>query len=143
MRNNIRPVIKKKPSNRSKIPSREKPKNIKDATSIANQANCNFLESRTTGRINTVIPRTSAKFATLEPITFPIAIPELPLKAAFKLTISSGADVPKETTVTPIKKGEMFNFFANEAALLTKKSPPINNNNTPTRSNKYTIRRLV
>ena len=68
---------------------------------------------------------------------------ENPLKAAFKLTMSSGADVPKETTVTPIRKGEIFNFFANEAALLTKKSPPINNKKTPTRSNKYTIRRLV
>lgn len=54
------------------------------------------MGSRTIGRIKTVIPRTSAKFAILEPMTFPIAIPELPLKAAFKLTMSSGADVPRK-----------------------------------------------
>ena len=42
--------------------------------------------------------------------------------------------------VTPIKKGETFNLVANEAALLTKKSPPTNSNKTPRRSNKYTIK---
>ena len=38
------------------------------------------------------------------------------------------------------KKGETFNLVANEAALLTKKSPPTNSNKTPRRSNKYTIK---
>ena len=44
-----------------------------------------------------MIPKTKPKFAILEPITFPRAKSGAPFKAAFKLTMSSGAEVAKET----------------------------------------------
>ena len=46
-----------------------------------------------------VMPNTKAKLAILEPITFPKAKSDEPFKAAFILTISSGAEVANETTV--------------------------------------------
>ena len=56
-----------------------------------------------------ITPKTKAKLAILEPITFPILIrlSSPPFKAAPILTNSSGADVPKETTVIPITKLEI------------------------------------
>ena len=65
------------------------------------------------GRIKTVNPRTRAKFAILEPIIFPTARSGLPFKAAWRLTNSSGAEVPNETTVNPITNGDTFKNFAN------------------------------
>ena len=42
----------------------------------------------------------------LEPTTFPIAISALPLSADIRLTMSSGAEVPKATIVRPTTRGE-------------------------------------
>lgn len=61
---------------------------------------------------NKVRPKTKLIFATLEPITFPITIVNLPSKAAKKLVSSSGAEVPNAITVEPIKKGETPNLVA-------------------------------
>jgi len=47
-----------------------------------------------------------------EPITFEIAIWELPFKEEIKLTTNSGAEVQKATIVNPITKLEIPNFFA-------------------------------
>jgi hypothetical protein len=91
------------------------------------------------GRIKIVRPRTKAMLAMLEPITFPMAIPVLPFKAAFKLTKSSGAEVPKETTVIPIRNGETLSFAARAAELLTRKSPPTSRKTIPIRRNIITI----
>jgi hypothetical protein len=91
------------------------------------------------GRIKIVSPSTKAIFAILEPITLPMAIPVLPCSAAFKLTKSSGAEVPKETTVIPIKNGETFSFEAKAAELLTSKSPPTKRKTIPRRRNTTTI----
>jgi len=66
-----------------------------------------FLRDKT----KTVDPKTKERFATFEPITFPITIEPLFSKAAKKLVKISGAEVPKAITVEPIRKGEMPNFF--------------------------------
>lgn len=56
----------------------------------------------TKGEMIAVIPNTNPIFAMFEPITFPKDISEKPLSAACKLTKSSGAEVAKDTTVSPI-----------------------------------------
>ena len=49
-----------------------------------------------------VIPSTNPKLAILDPMTFPKERSGKPSKAAFILTISSGAEVAKDTTVIPM-----------------------------------------
>ena len=51
--------------------------------------------------------------------------PSEPLIADFILTISSGADVAKETTVIPIKSLGIPNFIEIDTAALSKRLPPI------------------
>ena len=78
------------------------------------------------GDIIAVAPKTSARFAIFDPITLPILISlsSPPSRAAPILTSSSGADVPKETTVIPITNVEICAFRAKPTEPLTKKSPP-------------------
>ena len=83
-----------------------------------------FFRLIITERRATVNPNTNPMLAILEPIIFPTAIPDLPSKVAFKLTINSGAEVPKETIVIPISNGDTLNLFAKPTALLTRRSPP-------------------
>ena len=63
-------------------------------------------------------------FAMFEPITLFKAIAGEPVRAAFKLTNSSGAEVAKLTTVIPITILEMFNLNDNATEERTKNSPP-------------------
>lgn len=72
-----------------------------------------------------VIPKTKPKFAIFEPNTFEIARSGEPFIADFILTISSGADVAKETTVIPIKSFGIPNFIEIDTAALSKRLPPI------------------
>jgi hypothetical protein len=67
----------------------------------------------------------------LEPITFPSAKSEAPVKAAFILTISSGADVAKDTTVIPMTTLEIFNFKDNATADFNSQFPPKTNKIKP------------
>ena len=74
--------------------------------------------------INNIEPNTSDKFATLEPITFPITIEPLFSSETKKVVNISGAEVPKAITVDPIKNGEKPNclaaiteYFSNLSAL--------------------------
>ena len=60
----------------------------------------------------------------LEPITFPRVISVYPLRAASKLTKSSGAEVAKDTTVIPRTRVEILNLKAKETDPFTKASPP-------------------
>lgn len=59
-----------------------------------------------------VVPKTRDRFATFEPITFPIIIDPLLSSPAKKLVNISGADVPKAITVEPMKKGDIPEFLA-------------------------------
>lgn len=66
-----------------------------------------------------------------EPITLFKAIAGEPVKAAFKLTKSSGADVAKLTTVIPITILETFNLKDKATDERTKNSPPTTKSNNP------------
>ena len=70
----------------------------------------------------------------LLPRTLPSAISLDPLNAEKMLMISSGALVPKATTVRPITNAEIFNFAAIDALPRTKISPPTSKIPSPART---------
>ena len=76
------------------------------------------------GYIIVIIPRTSPILAIFDPITLPIAKFEKPFIVAFKLTISSGADVANETTVIPIIILGTENFNDKSTEDFVSMSPP-------------------
>ena len=78
-----------------------------------------------------IIDKTRAMFAIFDPITLLIAIAGELLKAAFILTINSGSEVAKATTVIPITSLEILNFRDKATDDLTINSPPITNNKNP------------
>ena len=78
-----------------------------------------------------IIDKTRAIFAIFDPITLLIAIAGELLKAAFILTINSGSEVAKATTVIPITSLEILNFRDKATDDLTINSPPITNNKNP------------
>ena len=77
------------------------------------------------GENSIVTAKTKPKLAILDPKTFDIAKSGDPFNADFILTISSGADVAKETTVIPIKSLGIPNFIEIDTAALSKRLPPI------------------
>ena len=83
------------------------------------------------GYIIVIIPRTSPILAMFDPITLPIAKFENPFRVAFKLTISSGADVANETTVIPIIILGIENLYDKSTEDLVSKSPPWERSITP------------
>ena len=114
-----------------------KPTNKEAVMIKGNSVKIDALESFT-GRIIAVTPKIRKILAILLPNTFPMAIPELPLKLAIKLTINSGKEVPKETTVSPIVISEIFIFFATAEDPVTKKSAPFTRHTNP-KTNKIYI----
>ena len=58
------------------------------------------------------IPKTKARFATLEPTMFPRAKSGNPFIADWTLTTNSGAEVAKETIVKPTMNLGICNFIA-------------------------------
>ena len=72
-----------------------------------------------------VIAKTNPRLAIFEPNTFPIAKSGCPVKAERTLTINSGAEVAKDTTVIPITilGIEKRNERATEARI--SQSPPL------------------
>ena len=100
-------------------------------TIITGQLNLQKSLSIAKGEIIAVIPNTKPIFAILEPITLPKEISEKPSKAAFKLTINSGAEVAKETTVKPITILESLSLQDNPTEDLTKNSPPTTKKRNP------------
>ena len=61
------------------------------------------------GRIMAVTPMMTSMLKRLDPTTLPIASPADPLMADMTEMTSSGADVPKATTVSPTMRSEMPN----------------------------------
>ena len=61
----------------------------------------------------------------LLPNTFPSPILECPTTTAVAVTRSSGNEVPRDTTVRPITRGEIRRVLAREAAPATKRSAPM------------------
>ena len=78
-----------------------------------------------------VIPRTRPILAIFDPMTLLIAIEGEPWKAAFKLTKSSGREVAKETTVSPITILERLSLKESPTEARTKYSPPITRSANP------------
>ena len=78
-----------------------------------------------------IIPRTSPMLAIFEPKTLPIAKFENPSSVAFKLTISSGAEVANETIVIPMIILGTENFKEISTEDLVSKSPPCESNIIP------------
>ena len=74
------------------------------------------------GVINAVIPSTRPIFAILEPIAFPMASVGDPSIDAITPTKISGAEVPTDTTVSPIIILDTPKLFAVIAAYVTKRS---------------------
>ena len=68
-------------------------------------------------------PNTNKMFAVFEPITLPIAKPDAPSAMADNTIKSSGADVPKATTVKLTNNAEIPSRSAKLTAPRTKKSP--------------------
>jgi len=75
----------------------------------------------------------------LLPITLPIAISPCPVKADRRLTTSSGALVPKATTVSPITSGETRSAAATATAPRTSSSAPAVSTASPTPSHNQVI----
>jgi hypothetical protein len=78
-----------------------------------------------------VIDKTNAILAILDPITLLIAIAGELFKAALILTMSSGREVAKATTVIPITSLEILNFKEIATEDLTINSPPTTKSRKP------------
>ena len=74
------------------------------------------LRVMTIGANNAVQPTIINVLKMLLPTTLPMAISALPLRAEDTLTVSSGAEVPNATMVSPITMGGMRKRLATEAA---------------------------
>ena len=74
---------------------------------------------------------TRPKLAMLEPTTFPKAKSGKPSKAAFILTINSGAEVAKDTTVIPITIFGMASLSDKSTAAFNNQLPPTISNRSP------------
>ena len=90
-----------------------------------------LLNNITIGLNSEQIPNTRRMLVILEPIIFPIAIPDLSYNAAFKLTPSYGREVPNATMVSPITNLEIFNLEAILTDDFTIQSAPKYNNTVP------------
>ena len=94
-----------------------------------------LLQSILTGKKKAVMDKTNPMLAILEPITLPTETSWNPLKAAFKLTTSSGKEVAKDIMTIPTNKEENLKIFDNIVEPLTKRSPPKANKITPIKKN--------
>ncbi len=90
----------------------------------------------TIGRMIAVQPTIRPMLAMLEPMTLPKEMAPRPCEAAMTLTASSGALVPKATTVRPITRGETPMSRASPVAPRTTVSPPNMRRASPTASSR-------
>ena len=93
-----------------------------------------FISPRSTGMAAAMLlsPVTIRRLNMLEPMTLPRAIPLLPASAAVTLTASSGALVPKATTVRPMTAAGTRSSRAADALPSTKRSAPFTSSTNPT-----------
>ena len=85
----------------------------------------NVLLVMTMGATSAVQPTIIRVLKILLPTTFPIAMSALPFKAEEILTVSSGADVPNATMVSPMTIEGIRKRLAMEAAPSVKPFAPI------------------
>ena len=82
----------------------------------------NFL--KLIGEIITVKANTNPRFAILDPTTLPMARSGWPVNVDFTLTINSGAEVAKETTVILLQLG--IEKFRSSATVLSSTNSTFN-----------------
>ena len=82
------------------------------------------------------MPRIKKTLEILLPSTLPMAISVLPLALATMLTNSSGVEVPKATTVSPMTRSETLNFLEIAEAPSTSRSAPLMSKTNPSRKKK-------
>ena len=85
------------------------------------------------GWMSPVTPRIIRMLNTLDPKTFPIAMPLCPLRAETMLVASSGSEVPPATMVRPMTASLMPSEEANAEALSTKMLLPKMRHTSPRR----------
>lgn len=85
------------------------------------------------GVMTAATPSTNRMFAMLLPTTLPIASPGDPAETVCIVTANSGADVAKETTVSPTTKGDIPTPAAMALAPRTRTSPPPTSSTRPVR----------
>jgi hypothetical protein len=84
-----------------------------------------------TGVIIAVIPKINNILAIFDPTTLPKATPVFPDNALVIDTTSSGDEVPKATTVSPITIGEILNRNASDDAPSTNQFADLIRSNNP------------
>ena len=104
---------------------------IIDGKNIHDQSLMKNLSSTEMSVSIAISPKTSPIFAIFEPTTLLIAMDGEPLIAALMLTINSGNEVAKETTVIPITNFEILNLRDRATDALTMNSPPITSKKNP------------
>jgi len=82
------------------------------------------LSTTRRGWTKAVAPRIKPMLARLDPRTFPTAISALPLTVAKTATMNSGAEVPRDTTVSPMTIGLNPKLSWSRAAPRTNQSAP-------------------
>ena len=87
---------------------------------ITGQSNLTVFGLTGIEKIIDVMANTRAILAIFEPTTFPTDISDCFWIAAMTLTNNSGADVPNDTSVTPITSLETLYFWAIEILPLIK-----------------------
>lgn len=86
------------------------------------------------GRIDAAMPRMSSRFIRLLPATFPTRRFPLPAVIARMPAASSGADVPMDTIVRPMIRGETPSRRASRVPYRTMTSAPPISRAIPARS---------
>ena len=97
---------------------------------------CSVFRVTAIGANSAVQPTIISVLKMLLPTTLPIAISALPFKAEDTLTVSSGADVPKATIVSPITMLGIRKRWATDAAPSVSPLAPNRMRRSPPTSNR-------
>ena len=125
------PVNRRTPSHRSNIPSHKRKISKTQTSKYIKISFLILLNDIKIGLNMEEIPSTRRTLVIFDPIIFPIAIFDLLNNAAFKLTPSSGREVPNATMVSPITNLEIFNLEAMWMDDFIIQSAPKYNNTDP------------
>src|SRR5690606_7807316 len=105
--------------------------NSSDAASTTPPSRLSARLSTAIGRSSAAAPRISRMFAIFEPTMLPTAMPGEPTSAACTLVTSSGVEVPKPTSVSPIRSGDTPKHSAVRTAPRTRSSAPTTSSARP------------
>ena len=125
------PVNRMIPSHRSNIPFHKRKISKTQTIKYIKISFLILLNGIKIGLTIEEIPSTRRTLAIFDPMILPTAIPDLLNSAAFKLTPSSGREVPNATMVSPITNLEIFNLEAIWTDDFIIHSAPKYNNTVP------------